>query len=345
MKRSPEPVVATRNHSSIKQQVAAFQHSSPGRSIWQLIDSVVPYVILWCLAYWAMQYSYWLAIPAILLAAGFMVRIFIIFHDCGHGSFFKSQRANDIVGVITGILTFTPYHYWRANHAKHHATSGNLDKRGWGDVWMMTVEEYKNAPRKLRLQYRLYRNPFVMLGLGPLFILLISHRLVRRTSTRDQRLSVHGTNLGILAIAVILSWVMGFKAYLAIQLPILFIGLSAGVWLFYVQHQFEGVYWKRNKDWDFDSASLEGGSFYNLPIVLRWFTGNIGYHHVHHLNARVPNYNLPKCQRKIPELEAAPTIGLFASFKSLTFRLWDERENRLISFGQMKAMRLESPTK
>jgi acyl-lipid omega-6 desaturase (Delta-12 desaturase) len=342
MSNSVEFTRAADTHTSIKQQVSVFQHPSLGRSLWQLVDSVVPYVVLWGLAYWLMQYSYWLAIPAILLAAGFMVRIFIIFHDCGHGSFFKSPRANDIVGFITGVLTFTPYHYWRANHAKHHATSGNLDKRGWGDVWMMTVDEYRAAPRKLQLQYRLYRNPFVMLGLGPLFILLISHRFVRRQSSLSQKMSVYTTNVVILAVAAALIWLMGFKAYLAIQLPILFVGLASGVWLFYVQHQFEGVYWKRNNEWDFDSASLEGGSFYNLPVVLRWFTGNIGYHHVHHLNSRIPNYNLPKCQKRIPELKAAPTIGLFSSFKSLTFRLWDERQNRLISFGQMKAMQLDS---
>ncbi len=345
MPRSREATDSARAHHAIKDKVSVYQHSSTGRSIWQVADSLIPYAACWGLAYWAMHYSYWLAIPAIILAAGFMVRIFIIFHDCGHGSFFGSSSANDIVGFITGILTFTPYHYWKANHARHHATSGNLDKRGWGDVWMMTVEEFNQSSPKERLQYRLYRNPFVMLGLGPLFILLISHRFVLRKATLSQRLSVYFTNLGILVLAGLLIWLLGIKAYLLLQFPILFIGLAAGVWLFYVQHQFDGVYWKRSDDWDFDSASLEGGSFYKLPPILRFFTGNIGFHHVHHLNPRIPNYNLPKCQKKIPELQAAPTIRVWSSLKSLTFRLWDEEGNRLISFGQLKRMHVRAEAK
>ncbi|MBD3402579.1 fatty acid desaturase [candidate division GN15 bacterium] len=321
----------------IQRELSSFQRPSRGKSIWQLINSLVPYILLWILAYELLHVSFWLTVPVLIVAAGFMIRIFIIFHDCGHGSFFRSKKANDFWGVITGIITFTPYHYWRASHAKHHATSANLDKRGHGDVWMMTVEEYLEASRGERLKYRLYRNPLVMFLLGPLFILLITHRFVRRQATRRQKLSVHGTNLGILVMAAGLSLIMGVWTYLLIQFSILFLGIMAGVWLFYVQHQFEDVYWAREGEWDFVTASLDGGSYYKLPAVLRWFTGNIGYHHIHHLNSRIPNYNLPNCQRQLEHHEAATrSIGLLESLKALRYRLWDEERQQMISFGEIK---------
>ncbi|MBU0983691.1 MAG: fatty acid desaturase [candidate division Zixibacteria bacterium] len=327
------------DHDSLTRELAAFQHPSRLKSSWQLVNTLVPYVGLWALAYYALQYSFWAALPVILLNAGFLVRIFIIFHDCGHGTFFRSKKANRFWGVITGVLTFTPYYFWTAAHAKHHATSGNLDKRGSGDVWLMTVDEYLKASKSEKFRYRFYRNPFVMFILGPLYLALVSHRFLRRKAKRKEQISIHGTNLGILIVAVAASFLMGWKDYLIIQSLIVFLGLVGGVWLFYVQHQFEGVYWSRGKEWDFVKASLEGGSFYQLPAVLRWFSGNIGYHHVHHLNPRIPNYRLPKCHNQIPVLAETNSVRLIPSLKSITFRLYDEEEGKLVGFGAVKRRR------
>ncbi len=327
---------------SIQRDLSPFQNARRGKSIWQLCNTLIPYVSLWIISAWALSYSIWLALPALILAGGFTIRTFILFHDCGHQSFFRSRRANDFWGRITGVLTFTPYHYWHASHARHHATSGNLDKRGFGDVWMMTVDEYMESSVSLRLKYRLYRHPVVMFIFGPLFLLLVSHRLVRAGSTTRERNSVWLTNIAVLAIAAALVFLLGWESYLIIQFGSLFLALVGGLWLFYVQHQFEGVYWERDDDWDFVSASLDGGSFYKLPRVLAWFTGNIGYHHVHHLNARIPNYNLPLCHRDTPGLQKIRPVKFFGSFKSLRFRLWDEHHRRMVGFGHVKSRRTDS---
>lgn len=316
--------------------IRAYQNAATWRSIWQLVNSIGPYVALWALAVWALQYSFWLSLPFTIMAAGFSIRIFIIFHDCGHSSFFASRKANHLWGVITGVLTFTPFYYWTHQHALHHATSGNLDKRGYGDIWTMTVDEYRQASRFTRLKYRLYRNPVVLLLLGPIFLLLIVHRFVRGEATVKDRISVYGTNLALAGVIWGMVLLIGWEAYLLIQLPILFIALTSGVWLFYVQHQFEGVYWTRQESWDIISTAIHGSSFYKLPAVLNWFTGNIGYHHVHHANPRVPNYYLSKCHRQIPELQTIEPIGFWRSLKSLTYRLYDERRNRLVGFRHLK---------
>jgi acyl-lipid omega-6 desaturase (Delta-12 desaturase) len=340
MKHAPDTrTSAPLDGPAIQNETAKYQQAGPWRSIWQLTNSIVPYFLLFGYSLWVVRYSFWFALPAIVLAAGFLLRLFIIFHDCGHGAFFKSPRLNQIVGTITGILTFTPYHYWHKSHARHHATSANLDKRGFGDVWMMTTEEYQQASPRTRLSYRLYRNPLIMFGLGPLFLLLKSHRIPREGSTTKERLSVHLTTLAILAIAAGLIMLVGWRTYLLVQLPTIYIALVAGIWIFYVQHQFEGVYWARQREWDFVSASIEGGSFYQLPAVLNWFTGNIGYHHVHHLNSRIPNYNLPKCHDQIPELNKVPKISLWSGFKAVSYRLWDEQSNRLVSFRAARKRR------
>jgi omega-6 fatty acid desaturase (delta-12 desaturase) len=316
--------------------IRAYQNAARWRSIWQLVNSVVPYLALWGLAWWVLQYSFWLTLPFTVVAGGFAVRLFIIFHDCGHASFFRSKRANHFWGVVMGVLTFTPYYYWTRQHALHHATSGNLDKRGHGDIWTMTVDEYRQASRFTRLRYRLYRNPVVLLMLGPVFLLLIVHRFARHGATWKDRLSVYGTNAALAVTIWAVVAAIGWSGYLAIQLPILFVALSSGVWLFYVQHQFEDVYWTRQDDWDILSTAIHGSSFYKLPAVLNWFTGSIGYHHVHHANPRVPNYNLAACHRQIPALQTIEPIGFWRSLKSLTFRLYDERENRLVGFGHLK---------
>ena len=321
---------------SLIKGIRAYQNAARWRSIWQLVNSIGPYLALWALAWWALQFSFWLSLPFTVLAAGFSIRIFIIFHDCGHSSFFASKRANHFWGVVTGILTFTPFYYWTRQHSLHHATSGNLDKRGYGDIWTLTVEEYRQASRLTRLKYRLYRNPFVLLILGPIFLLLIVHRFARGEATVKDRMSVYGTNLGLALVIWGMIELIGLNAYLLIQLPILLIALASGVWLFYVQHQFEDVYWTRQDSWDILSTAVHGSSFYKLPAVLNWFTGNIGYHHVHHANPRVPNYYLSRCHRQIPALQTIEPIGFWRSLQSLTFRLYDERRNKLVGFRQLK---------
>ena len=322
--------------------LAPYQKPNTAKSIWQLVNTLVPFIASWALAYYAMSISYWLALPVIVLASGFMIRTFIIFHDCGHQSFFNSKKANAFWGYITGVITFTPYYYWHANHARHHATSANLDKRGHGDVWMMTVEEFLSATPKEKLKYRLYRHPVIMFLLGPLLIMLVTHRFIRRSANKKEKVSVYGTNLGLLVMAAVGIAIMGVKTYLILQFSIMYLGLILGVWLFYVQHQFEDVYWTRSAHWDFVTASLEGGSFYKLPKVLRWFTGSIGYHHVHHLNPRIPNYNLAKCHDEIPELQEIKPVELFSSLKSLKFRLLDERTGKMVGFREARKRETEN---
>ncbi|OGC09738.1 fatty acid desaturase [candidate division KSB1 bacterium RBG_16_48_16] len=322
--------------SEFKKSIAKFHNPSLKKSLWQLANSFVPYFVLWAFMIFSMNISYWLTLAIAVPAAGFMVRLFIIFHDCGHGSFFKSEQANNIVGSLTGILTFTPYFQWRYQHALHHSTSGDLDRRGIGDVWTMTVNEYKDASSWRRLAYRVYRNPFVMIVIGPLVMFLIVHRLVSLKEKRRERHSVHWTNLALFAIAVIMSLTIGFKAYILIQIPVLMIAGSAGIWLFYVQHQFEGVYWERSDQWDFVAASIHGSSFYKLPKVLQWFSGNIGFHHIHHLNSRIPNYNLEECHKENAVFQKVKPVTLGSSLKSLSFRLYDEKQRRLVHFRALK---------
>jgi omega-6 fatty acid desaturase (delta-12 desaturase) len=331
--------IARKQGQMLLREVAAYQRPSRWRSIWQLANTLVPFAVLWYLGYEAFTHSVWLALPVAVLLAGFLVRTFIIFHDCGHGSFFRSKRANDFWGRVTGLLTFTPYSRWRASHARHHGTSGNLDKRGEGDVWMMTLQEYLQAGRWERAKYRLYRNPLVMLLFGPLLITLVNNRFVGKGENRRDRRSVLTTNAGLAALVTGMVFLVGWQAFLFILLVPLFIAHVAGVWLFYIQHQFEGVYWERNSEWDFVTAALKGGSFYDLPAILQWFTGSIGYHHVHHLNPRIPNYNLARCQEEIEVLQCAKKVRLFPSFGCLRFRLWDEDSGRLIGFGDIKALR------
>jgi omega-6 fatty acid desaturase (delta-12 desaturase) len=318
--------------ASWRQAVAAYQEPDLWRSLWQVADSVIPYLGLWYLAYRLLDVSYWLTLAVSIPAAGFMVRVFIIFHDCGHGSFFASRKANDILGFLTGVLTFTPYHDWRAEHARHHATAGDLDRRGSGDVWTMTVSEYRAATPWRRVAYRLYRNPFVLLGLGPIYSFLIKQRVPRRDSGRRGAVSVHLTNLALVAIYGTLFATLGIAKTLLVQLPILAIGGAAGIWLFYVQHQFETVYWERRGKRDFVAVALEGSSLYALPRILQWFSGNIGFHHIHHLSPAIPNYRLPKCYREQPLFQEVNRLTLRSSLRSLRLRLYDEEARRLVGF-------------
>jgi len=320
--------------------VAAYAQADRRKAVWQVVNTFVPYLALWALMVYTVKagVSYWITLALAVVAAGLLVRIFIFFHDCGHGSFFSSPKANTALGYFSGILTFTPYHSWRRAHARHHATSGNLDRRGVGDVWTMTVEEYQAAPRKTRIAYRLLRNPLILFGLGPAGSFLIAQRFPQKGAKGRERASVHITNVALLGIVVLASLTIGFWTYVSIQLPIIAIGGALGIWLFYVQHQYEGVYWARDGAWDPTKAALEGSSYYKLPKALQWFTGNIGLHHIHHLRPRIPNYRLQQCYDQVPAVQAVPVLTLGDSLKSLRMNLWDEKRQALVSFRSLRRL-------
>jgi omega-6 fatty acid desaturase (delta-12 desaturase) len=280
---------------------------------------------------------YWVTLAVAMVASILLVRIFIFFHDCCHGSFFASSRGNRILGYIAGILTFTPYEDWRRCHAIHHSTVGDLDRRGTGDVSLLTVDEYLAASRRKRLAYRFYRNPVVMFALGPAFMFLFRFRFPSKGARIHERKSVILINLAILAIFVFASFTIGIKTYLIIQLPIILIAGAIGLWLFYIQHDFEGVYWARHEDWDQLRASLEGCSYYQLPGVLKWITGNIGLHHIHHIRPRIPNYNLQQCYNETPALQEIIPLTFCKSLKTPWLNLWDEKQSKLVSFGSLKS--------
>ncbi len=325
-----------------KEIVAKYQKPSTWRALWQVVNTVVPFGALWYLMYLCLPVSWWLVVPLAILAGGLLVRVFIIFHDCGHGSFFKSSTANDAVGLLTGILTFTPYYHWRWEHSIHHSSAGDLDRRGVGDVWTMTVQEYLEASRWKKFSYRLARNPFVLFVIAPLFLFVVLQRFPSLKASARERHSVYAMNAAILAMAVAMVSIFGLKAYLIIQLTILMVAGGAGVWMFYVQHQFEDVYWERGENWDYTAAALQGSSFYKLPRVLQWFTGNIGFHHIHHLSPRIPNYNLEKCHQADPLFQQVKPITFFSSLKSFTYRLWDEKSRKLVGYGHFKQMRKQA---
>ena len=321
-------------------QKMVLKYTSPdSRSIWQIVNSLVPYLILWFLMYKSLAYPYWITLLLAVPASGFLIRLFIIFHDCGHGSFFKSKKAGTIVGMITGILSFTPYRPWHRQHAIHHATSGNLDKRGMGDVLTMTVDEYLKSSKWDKFMYRAFRNPFGMFLIGPIFVIFIQHRITKKRMSAEEKSNVYFTNIVLLLMAVGLSLIMGLKAYLLIQLPILLISHSMGIWLFYIQHQYDDVEWERGDVWDYKTAALRGCSFLKLPAIFQWFTGNIGYHHVHHLSSRIPNYKLEACHNENEIFKDIKPITFSSTFKALNLSLWDENKQKLISFREMKISR------
>jgi len=324
------------NTKNLKKQVAPFEKSTAKKSIWQIINTVVPFIILWYLAYKSLSVSYWLSLVPSLLAAGFMTRIFIIFHDCTHHSFFKSRRVNRIVGTCMGVLTLFPFDQWGHEHSVHHATSGNLDKRGTGDIWTLTVNEYLAAPFRLRLAYRLYRNPLVMFGLGPIYVFLLKNRFNRKGARKKERMNTYLTNVLIVALIGVLCWAIGWQSFLLVHGTIFLIAGSVGIWLFYVQHTFEDSYFEEDKEWEYVKAAVEGSSFYKLPKILQFLTGNIGFHHVHHLSPRVPNYKLEEAHNNTLPLKNVPTITLATSLQSLRFRLWDEKSNNFVSFKDVK---------
>jgi len=316
-----------------------FQRPSTARALWQLFDTVVPYALLWVLMYQVKAISLWLAVPLAMLAGTLLVRIFIFFHDCGHGSFFRSHWANAVFGFVCGLLTFTPYYHWRWQHAIHHGTSGHLDKRGVGDIWTMTVQEYLESTRWKRFSYRFQRNPFVLFVISPLYIFLFRQRFAAFDASPRERHSVWFMNAALLILAIFMSWQFGFWTYLLLQLVAWMVAGAGGVWLFYIQHQFEDAYWERAEQWDYTAAALQGSSYYKLPRVLQWLSGNIGFHHIHHLSPSIPNYNLERCHRADPVFQRVKPITLFSSFQSLKFRLWDEPAKKLVSFARIRHLR------
>jgi acyl-lipid omega-6 desaturase (Delta-12 desaturase) len=332
------------NTKNLKKQVAPYEKSTTKDSVLQIINTLVPFFALWYLAYVSLSVSYWLALLPIIFAAGFLIRTFIIFHDCTHHSFFKSRRANRIVGTLTGVLTLFPFDQWGHEHSVHHATSGNLDKRGTGDIWTLTVEEYLAAPLKTRLMYRFYRNPLVMFGLGPIFQFLLKNRFNRKGARKKEVLNTYLTNVIIVALIGLLCWALGWQTFLLIQGSIFMISGAAGIWLFYVQHTFEDSYFEEDKDWEFVKAAVEGSSFYKLPKLMQWLTGNIGFHHVHHLSPRVPNYKLEEAHNNTLPLQHVPTVTLATSLKSLRFRLWDEEGKSFVSFKDVKELAKKNMT-
>jgi len=320
------------------QAIARFEKPDLRKSIWQIANTLIPYVLLWSVMVWAVRAGapWWVVLLLTLPASLFMARLFILFHDCAHQSFFSSKRASRIFGYISGVLTFTPYEKWRASHWKHHGTVADLDRRGSGDFWTMTKSEYLDSPGWKRLVYRLARHPFIVFVLGPIFIFLVSQRFPISAKSRKERNSVYLADLGIIGIVLAAGLTFGFRTYLIIQLPIIFIGGTLGLWLFYVQHIFEGVYWARHGEWDRMKAALEGSSFYRLPKILQWFTGNIGYHHVHHIRPMIPNYNLEECCSSEPALREVKPLTIRRSLRSLGLSLWDEHNKKLVSFRSLK---------
>lgn len=330
------------NLKTLKKDIAPFEKATTKESIWQIINTVGPFVLLWILAYQSLSVSYWLALVPMVIAAGFLTRIFIIFHDCTHFSFFKSRRANRVVGTIMGVLTLFPFDQWGHEHAVHHATSGNLDKRGTGDIWTLTVKEYKEAPLKLRLAYRFYRNPIVMFGLGPIYVFLLKNRFNRKNARKKERNNTYLVNIIIVALIALLGFILGWQSFLLVQGSIFLISGSVGIWLFYVQHTFEDSYFEENKEWEYVKAAVEGSSFYKLPKLMQFLTGNIGFHHVHHLSPRVPNYKLEEAHKNTEPLQHVPTISLATSLKSLRFKLWDEDSKNFVTFKHVKSLRKTS---
>jgi acyl-lipid omega-6 desaturase (Delta-12 desaturase) len=317
--------------------VAPYARPHLGRSLEDIATSVVPYLALSVLMYLALDVSYLLTLALAVPAGGFLVRTYIVFHDCAHGSFLRSKRANAWLGSVCGLLVFTPFHRWRHEHAVHHATAGDLDRRGVGDVTTLTVAEYHALPWRGRLGYRLFRNPLVMFGLGPVYVMIFAPRWPSRSTRQRLRRNVIATDIALVALIGTLCWLIGWRDYLLVQAPTALIAGTAGVWLFYVQHQFEDTYWQSSDGWTYSDAALRGSSYLKLPKVLQFFTGNIGLHHVHHLSTRIPNYNLQRAHDENPIFRDVPTLSLWDGLRAVRLKLWDEGEGRLVTFAQARA--------
>jgi omega-6 fatty acid desaturase (delta-12 desaturase) len=325
-----------------KSVVGKYTRPSVKQSVWQIVNSFGGLFLMWIVMYLSLQVGYWLTLLLAIPTAGFLVRIFIIQHDCGHGSFFKSGRANDATGIVASLFTFVAYKYWRKSHAIHHAHHAELEERGTGDVWTMTTDEYFAAPWWKRTAYRIFRNPFFLFGVAPTINFLLLERFpisADETYRHGERSSVWWTNAALAGFYTLIGAAIGFDKMLMIVLPTMIIASSAGVWLFYVQHQFERTYWEHTPEWDYTLAAMHGSSYYELPKVLQWFTGNIGFHHIHHLSPRIPNYNLEKCHKENELMQRVVKLDLRKSFSTVRFALWDEQKDRLVTFKEAAAAR------
>lgn len=322
------------------QVLSKYREPQLWRSLFELTVSLAPFVLLWALACWALTVSYWLALGISVLNAGFLVRLFAIQHDCGHGAFFNNRQVSDWVGRVLGVLTLTPYDVWRRTHSMHHSAAGNLSRRGIGDVHTLTVDEYRELSPLWRLHYRVYRHPLTLFGLGPGYIFILQNRLPIGLMTAGWRYwtSAMGTNLAIAGALALILYFGGVAPLLLVFLPTTVIAASIGVWLFFIQHQFEETSWNDEEDWQLHDAALHGSSFYDLPAVLRWFTANIGVHHVHHLYSRIPFYRLPEVLRDHKVLTGMNRMTLVESLACSRLHLWDERHKRLLSFRQANAL-------
>jgi omega-6 fatty acid desaturase (delta-12 desaturase) len=316
--------------------LAPYARPHLGRSVRDLLTSVVPYVALTAAGYLLLDVSVWLALALAPLTAGFLLRTYIVFHDCAHGSFLPGKRANEVAGVLVGLLVWSPYANWKHSHAVHHATAGDLDRRGTGDVTTLTVAEYRAKDRWGRLGYWLFRHPVVMFGIGPIWALVIQPRLTSRSMRPRLKRSVHATNLALLVVVGGLGLLLGFPELLLVQGPPMYLAAAAGVWLFYVQHQFEDTYWESSEEWSYADAALRGSSYLRLPKVLQFFSGNIGLHHVHHLSARIPNYHLQRAHDDHDVFHSVPTLSLRDGLRATRLKLWDEERGRLVTFAEAR---------
>jgi omega-6 fatty acid desaturase (delta-12 desaturase) len=307
------------------------------RSLIDLATSVVPYLGLLAAMVFAARVSTLLALALALPASGFLIRVFIVFHDCAHGSFLRTRRANNLLGAALGLFVWLPFRSWQHEHAVHHATAGNLDRRGVGDILTLKVAEYRALPLWRRVGYRLFRNPLVMFGLGWLLVLGLKPRFVPRGTKKRVRNSILGTNLALAATVASLCLLLGWRTYLVVQLPVLFVTGAVGIWLFYVQHQFEETYWQNQPEWRYEEAALQGSSYLKLPRLLQFFTGNIGFHHVHHLSATIPNYNLQEAHDRNPGLQAVSELTLRDGLRATRLKLWDESRGRLVTFREARS--------
>jgi acyl-lipid omega-6 desaturase (Delta-12 desaturase) len=319
-----------------RELLAPYARPSRWRSALDVATSVVPYVVLWAVMYLTVRTGdpYALTLLLSVVAAGFLVRSYIVFHDCAHGSFLASKRANAWLGTSVGLLVFQTFACWRHNHAVHHATAGDLNRRGVGDVITLTVAEYQARSRRQRLIYRLFRHPLIMFGVGPIFALVVQPRIVPRTARPRIKRRVVATDIALAGWIVGLCLLLGWRDYLLVQGPIVMLAGAAGIWLFYVQHQFDDVYWERGNEWSFVDAALLGSAYLKLPKVLQFFSGNIGLHHVHHLSARIPNYNLQRAHNDIPMFHQVPTLSLIDGLRTVRLKLYDEDQRRMVTFAQ-----------
>ena len=320
-----------------------FKKSDNPRAVFEIAVTVIPLALLWFGMWKALQAGsltgYLAYVVQLLLAAGMIIRLFILQHDCGHGSLFSSKKTNDRVGRVLGVFTYTPYSYWRYLHAAHHSTNGDLDRRGLGDIDTYTVSEYNELSTLKKLQYRIYRNPFVMFVIGPFYMFILRHRLpICLMHDRTAWISAMTTNVAILVVALALISVVGLKTFLLIQIPVVTLGAAIGVWLFYVQHQYESTYWHKKPEWNHENAALQGSSYYDLPQPFMWITGNIGIHHVHHLSSRIPFYKLPKVLKTHPELKEIGRLKFVESLKCIHLALWDDAARQLISFKDARQL-------